>query len=131
MKASFIASNPSDVKKASTEVSDWLTKVNMGLLNGEMHNMWMGQLKALSQNLKIIQSENDIEKQRLAFADFNEIFYKSVKHFGLKDKTVYYQFCPMARDSKGAYWLSEINEIKNPYFGKVMLNCGETKEVLK
>jgi len=131
MKTSFIASDPSEVKKASSEVIDWLTKVNMGLLNGEMHNMWMGQLKALSQNLKIIQSENDIEKQRLAFADFNEIFYKSVKHFGLKDKTVYYQFCPMARESKGAYWLSEINEIKNPYFGKVMLNCGETKEVLK
>ncbi|MCZ6693819.1 MAG: efflux RND transporter periplasmic adaptor subunit [Bacteroidetes bacterium] len=131
MKASFIASNPSDVKKASTEVSDWLTKVNMGLLNGEMHNMWMGQLKALSQNLKIIQSENDIEKQRLAFADFNEIFYKSVKHFGLKDKTVYYQFCPMARESKGAYWLSEIEEIKNPYFGDRMLTCGSIKETIQ
>ena len=45
-------------------------------------------------------------------------------------KTVYYQFCPMAFDSKGAYWLSESNSIQNPYFGKKMIDCGETKETL-
>jgi len=44
---------------------------------------------------------------------------------------VYYQFCPMAIDNKGAYWLSEESDIKNPYFGDAMLTCGETKETLK
>jgi Cu(I)/Ag(I) efflux system membrane fusion protein len=37
----------------------------------------------------------------------------------------------MAFDNKGAYWLSETEEIRNPYFGDVMLGCGETKEILK
>ncbi len=131
MKNSFVASDPAEVNRTSTRVSDRLDKVDMGLLKGEMHNMWMEQLKALKQNLEIIQTENDIKKQRLAFADFNDIFYNSIKHFGLKDKTVYYQFCPMARDTTGGYWLSEINEIKNPFLGKAMRSCGETKEVLK
>ena len=45
-------------------------------------------------------------------------------------KTVYYQFCPMAINNKGAYWLSELKSIRNPYFGEQMMNCGETKETL-
>jgi Cu(I)/Ag(I) efflux system membrane fusion protein len=45
-------------------------------------------------------------------------------------KTVYYQFCPMANNNKGAYWLSESKVIRNPYFGEKMINCGETKEIL-
>lgn len=36
----------------------------------------------------------------------------------------------MAMGQQGAYWLSESQEIKNPYFGDQMLKCGETKEVL-
>lgn len=34
----------------------------------------------------------------------------------------------MAFDNKGAFWLSEIEEIRNPYFGEAMLNCGEVHE---
>ena len=45
-------------------------------------------------------------------------------------KTVHYQFCPMAKNGKGAYWLSENKDIRNPYFGKKMIDCGETKETL-
>ena len=39
-------------------------------------------------------------------------------------------FCPMAFDGKGAYWITESREIRNPYFGEKMLNCGEVKEKL-
>ena len=35
----------------------------------------------------------------------------------------------MANDNQGAYWLSATKEIRNPYFGKQMLNCGSTEEV--
>ena len=45
-------------------------------------------------------------------------------------KTVYYQFCPMAFNEKGAFWLSTTKEISNPYFGDQMLTCGEIKETL-
>ena len=36
----------------------------------------------------------------------------------------------MANGDKGAYWLSSIEEIENPYFGDEMLKCGETRETL-
>jgi hypothetical protein len=37
----------------------------------------------------------------------------------------------MVEDNKGAYWLSESEEINNPYFGDKMLRCGEVKKIIK
>jgi Cu(I)/Ag(I) efflux system membrane fusion protein len=35
----------------------------------------------------------------------------------------------MAFDNKGAVWFQEASELANPYFGAMMLRCGETKKV--
>lgn len=43
-------------------------------------------------------------------------------------KTLYQDFCPMAGEGKGAIWLSEIKEIKNPYLGTKMTTCGSIKK---
>ncbi len=80
---------------------------------------------------KILMYSMDIEKQRSEFAKFNIAFYKSLKAFGLNNVTAYYQYCPMAEKDKGAYWFSDSEEIKNPYFGDAMLGCGENRETLK
>jgi Cu(I)/Ag(I) efflux system membrane fusion protein len=37
----------------------------------------------------------------------------------------------MAFNDKGAYWLSNISKIKNPYYGKKMLTCGEVAQELR
>jgi Cu(I)/Ag(I) efflux system membrane fusion protein len=37
----------------------------------------------------------------------------------------------MAEDDSGAFWLSETEEIRNPYFGDMMLKCGENREIIK
>jgi len=78
-----------------------------------------------------MMESNDISDQRVSFAEFNSTFYNSLKTFGLHHGTVYYQYCPMTNGDKGAFWLSTFKEIKNPYFGEVMLSCGETRETLE
>ena len=76
-----------------------------------------------------METTNDVEAQRTAYAGFEDALYRSVKAFGI-DKPAYRQFCPMALGNKGAYWLSDKKPIRNPYFGDAMLTCGETKETL-
>lgn len=44
------------------------------------------------------------------------------------EKTLYQDFCPMYNDKKGAQWLSESKEIKNPYYGSKMLTCGSIQK---
>lgn len=131
MKNAFV---DTDAKKASAKAKDVMAavdNVNMELLKGDAHLLWMDQSKKLNSALKVISQSSDIDEQRKAFHRFNQALYNSLKTFGLDGKIIYYQYCPMAFDNQGAYWLSEIEEIRNPYFGEVMLKCGETREVIK
>jgi hypothetical protein len=41
------------------------------------------------------------------------------------DKKLYLDFCPMYNNKKGAIWISETKEIKNPYLEGEMPTCGK------
>ena len=131
LKNAFVDGDISGVKKAAEEVRRSIDGTDMNLISGDAMAQWMRLLPDLKKDLAQISSSDNIQEQRGSFSGFNDVFYKVVKTFGLRGKTVYYQFCPMAIDNKGAYWLSEESDIKNPYFGDAMLTCGETKETLK
>lgn len=131
LKNSFIKSNSYQVINAANEVENKLNEVNMHLLKGDAHMEWMKDLEVLKSNLEAMKSAGEIAQQRKYYAAFNQGLYHSIKSFGLNEGEVYYQYCPMALDNKGAYWLSDIKEIQNPYFGEKMLTCGSVKEVLE
>ncbi|MBE7179361.1 MAG: DUF3347 domain-containing protein, partial [Mucilaginibacter polytrichastri] len=67
--------------------------------------------------------------QRDHFATLSKSVYALVKVSQVKTP-VYYQRCPMASSGKGANWLSREKEIRNPYFGSQMMECGSTIETL-
>lgn len=71
-----------------------------------------------------------IAHQREHFEMLSKDMYDLVKKFGA-GQTVYQDFCPMYNNNKGATWISETKEIKNPYLGKKMPNCGSVKEEIK
>ncbi|MCW0481897.1 efflux RND transporter periplasmic adaptor subunit [Gaoshiqia sediminis] len=131
MKDAFVSSDAHKVMKAAADLEGALAIVDMGLLKGDAHMVWMEQLTTLENTISSIGKLSDIEKQRTEFANFNLAFYKSLKAFGLNDATAYYQYCPMANRDKGAYWFSDSEEIRNPYFGEDMLTCGEVRETIR
>ena len=131
LKDALVASDAVKASEQARRLGSALDEVDMELLHGAAHMKWMGQLEILNREAGKIASSQVLDEQRLAFAAFNDAFYESLKTFGLHQGTVYYQYCPMARGDKGAYWLSNIKEIKNPYFGEMMLSCGETRETLE
>jgi len=131
LKNAFVQSSPEDVAKSATAVTQALGKVDMTLLGGETHMVWMEQLGALRKDLDSMVQTQDIEAQREAFAGLSQVLYQCIKDYGLEGVTTYYQYCPMAFNSTGAYWLSEAEEIENPYYGDAMLTCGETKETME
>ena len=70
-----------------------------------------------------------IDHQREHFAMLSKDVNDLIKIFGAKQK-LYQDFCPMYNDGKGAIWISESKEIKNPYYGSKMLTCGSMKKQL-
>lgn len=131
LKESFVDSDAEKVQSQAEETKEVLDKVDMKLVSGVAHNDWMNYLTPMQNSLSEIQSAADIEAQRKSFSTLSDNLYKSVKAFGLGGKKAFYEFCPMAFNNEGAYWLSDQEKIRNPYFGDKMLTCGEVKEKLK
>jgi Cu(I)/Ag(I) efflux system membrane fusion protein len=131
LKNYLVQDNSKMAKQAATRFQKALSGVEMKRLSGDSHLKWMDLSGGISESLASIINSEGLEQERKAFLALSKDLYSAIKTFGLIDKTVYYQFCPMYDNNKGGYWLSETEEIRNPYFGKVMLSCGETRETLK
>jgi len=77
----------------------------------------------------IADTENT-DHQRDHFNTLSDNIYQWVKATESNEQKLYRQYCPMAFDNQGAYWLSAEKEVNNPYFGDKMLHCGSVKEEL-
>jgi len=88
----------------------------------------MTELKTL---VKGMAAKEDVELIRKDFDQLSASMYTVLKaNSDKKEATVYKQYCPMAFNNQGAFWLSSEAEIKNPYFGDKMLKCGKVQEEL-
>jgi len=121
-----------DGAAASSSAASMLTAidaVDMTKLSSAEHTMWMATEKKLKFDAQHIKENKDAEHQREHFMALSKNIYELIK-ISKPAETVYYQFCPMANEGKGAYWLSKENGIKNPYYGSQMLSCGKTVETI-
>ncbi len=123
-----------DSKSTSTSASTLLnnlTKVDMKLLSdNKAHNHWMSLEKEIKSSATSISETSDIKVQRDHFKHLSSHLINAVQLIGVNEK-VYLEFCPMADNNKGAFWLSKEEKVINPYFGDAMLTCGEVKQVIE
>lgn len=131
IKDAFVSSDAGLAKEKAGAFLTSLAGVDMKLLTGAAHNDWMTYEAGLKSAAVAIQGEGDLEVQRSTFSELSDVMYKSIRAFGLAGTTAYYDFCPMAFDDQGGFWLSDQKEIRNPYFGDKMLSCGRVQETLQ
>lgn len=77
-----------------------------------------------------IAASADLKEQRTLFSTLSNEMATLLKGGKLSAGMLYLDYCPMANNNEGAYWLSNEKEIKNPYFGSSMLKCGSVKEMI-
>lgn len=85
-------------------------------------------IASISSEAKALVAAPKLEAKRKSFQMISDNMYDLVRTVHFDKEMVYHQFCPMAFNDAGAYWLSQSADIKNPYFGKKMLTCGEVKD---
>jgi len=131
MKDGFVATDEKTATKEAKKVLSALNNVDMSLLHGDAHQEWMELLKPIKDNIEGIINMKGIEMKRNHFSIVSNKMTEAIEQFGIQtDNTVYLEYCPMAFDDKGAYWISDNKEIRNPYFGDVMMRCGEVIRVV-
>lgn len=83
----------------------------------------------LARDIRLLAAAKDLTEIRTFFYSLSRTLAQVVETFGSMDGVpVFVQFCPMAFDNKGATWLAPSEEISNPYFGAMMLRCGEVRQ---
>jgi len=130
IKNALVSNDGSEAAKGGKAMTDALSKVDKSLLTAEQKKVYDGFEDDLKEHAEHISSNSSqIEHQREHFSMMSEDVYDLVKAFG-GGQTLYHDHCPMANDNKGAMWLSEMKEIKNPYFGDKMNECVKIPEVI-
>ncbi|MEG3657706.1 efflux RND transporter periplasmic adaptor subunit [Arenibacter palladensis] len=120
MKDAFVESNSEQVSAFAKSTSQKLKSITQDGL-GKMEK---AHLTKSIEMLDAIGDNPDLENQRSHFVILNENFVPLAKNTeGLSEK-LYIQKCPMADNNKGAFWLSNQKEIRNPYYGEQMMSCG-------
>jgi len=76
-------------------------------------------------------SEVSLSKQRIIFTRLSTELITMFKKAEISSGSMFVQYCPMANDGGGGYWLASETEIRNPYYGDQMLSCGEVKETIQ
>lgn len=130
LKDNLIKSDAELSKNSASTLHKALQNINMKLLTtNEAHKQWMPLVKTLKSSSNAITNSDDIKVQRNQFKILSEHFILAIQSFGINEVS-YKQYCPMADSDKGAYWLSKEKQVLNPYFGDMMLKCGEVKQVI-
>ncbi len=121
------ADNLEEARKDGTAIVSLTGAVIAGLRASgfDQAEAFADQLSGDSERLRAAGNLADI---RMAFSPLSRTMARIVETFGSGGGTpLYLQFCPMAFGNKGATWLATSEEINNPYFGTMMLNCGEVR----
>ncbi|MDB5200608.1 MAG: hypothetical protein JWQ27_17 [Ferruginibacter sp.] len=132
VKNALAKDNSKDAANAGNELVASLAQIDPTKLSPEQQKSYTELADDLNEHAEHIGSNpGKIEHQREHFMMMSKDIADLVKTFGNAGQTLYKDFCPMANDGKGATWISEVKEIKNPYLGSKMPDCGTLKETIK
>ncbi|PCI31375.1 MAG: efflux transporter periplasmic adaptor subunit [Flavobacteriaceae bacterium] len=130
VKDALVKDDTSKSSELAKSFNTALNTVDMKLLkSNEAHMLWMPIVEKLKTASTEISTNSEITDQRKQFIILSNNMIMAVQGFGIQ-KSVYKQYCPMANNDKGAFWLSNEELVQNPYFGDMMLKCGSVEETI-
>lgn len=126
LKNSLILSDSLVAVKSAIALTNSLKNFKFKKLTLEQMNIATISRKEIIELANQIAATKNINKQRKIFETLSVKYWDQASKFKAADEKLYLQVCPMT----GAVWTSDSKEIKNPYYPKNMLTCGEVKASL-
>jgi Cu(I)/Ag(I) efflux system membrane fusion protein len=129
VKDHLVASDLHQATQKAQEFVAGLQAIGEHRLQGAAHEAWMTSFQNIGGHARALASATSLENARNEFRNLSDVLIVASKQFGVQG-VVYRQYCPMAFDDEGAYWMSDSEEIENPYLPETMLGCGDTIELI-
>lgn len=134
LKDAFVTSDTVKVNAAAATLIHSADSLKVNEIQGDTSGMIRETAKVFAQTISAsgnaIMAEKDIEAKRREFEMITDALWSLTRTVQYGGQKVYYVYCPMAFNNKGAYWLSNSREITNPYMGDKMPKCGELADSL-
>lgn len=130
LKNALTTDNDKEAATVATDLVKALKTIDKTAMSAEQNTVFTEvEADAIEHAEHIAANVGNLVHQREHFETLSADVYDLVKATGAGQK-LYYTHCPMYNNNKGANWLSETKEVKNPYLGQAMLTCGTVKEEL-
>jgi len=126
IKNALAADDAAAAAKNSADLFNTLSSEPVKAAEPGQQKLWNSYLEKLKYDSRHISEVTMIDHQREHFASLSKNLYEVLKGLRMNTAPLYEQYCPM----KKAYWLSEAQKIKNPYYGKKMPECGRVTATL-
>lgn len=130
LQEALAADSSDQASQAVEKITATLSAVDSATLEASLQKIWIDHLIGLNAALKSLRGKNSIEDLRHGFLPLSNQLIKTMQLFPAAQVKVYQAFCPMAFDDQGGAWLQKDEVINNPYFGDMMLRCGEIQDQL-
>ena len=127
IKEALVNSNAELAKSKSGELLGALSALPVKTLKLSQQKTWAIYLNKLKFDSRHISETTVIDHQREHFASLSKNIYALLSSLNMNSAPLYQQYCPM----KKAYWLSESTDIRNPYYGEDMIECGKVTATIK
>ncbi len=131
LKDYLVASDYENARKQS----EMLLEQTQSLAGLNVNEQWASWLSEISEKLEketsLASNAGNVDELRSAFIGLSENMVRLSQRITPLDETLYVMRCPMANNNQGARWLSFENEVRNPYYGDMMLTCGSVTETIK
>lgn len=128
LKNALVSDDDKAAASSGKKLLATLNKVDMKAVPADKHKKYMDIADDAKEHAEHIgENVGNIHHQREHLASLGEDLKDLIDLFGTS-QTLYQDHCPMFNDGKGAVWLSETKEIKNPYYGSKMISCGSVKK---
>jgi Protein of unknown function (DUF3347). len=142
LKDAFVNADTAKIKEQQRNFINVIDSVKLDDLKKDTTGIFQSaqmQISDIKSNAEAISKETDITEMRQDFRMVSENLFPLLKTIHYEGAKLYWQNCPMAfGEGKDASWISNSEEIVNPYLGKnhpeykgTMVHCGEIKDTIQ
>ena len=142
MKNAFVNADTAKAKESCKKFITLIDSIKLDELKKDTASIFetaKDNLNSVKLNAESLLKQTDITEMRQDFRMVSEMLYPAFKVINYEGPKMYWQNCPMAfGDEKEGNWISNSQEILNPYLGKnhpefkaTMLHCGSIKDTIQ
>jgi hypothetical protein len=134
LKDALVASDTAKASAAALKLAVASDSLKVNEIQGDTSNIIKQTAgtytSMITSSAKGLAGESSLSEMRKEFEMIADNLWQLTRVVKYNGQKLFWQYCPMAFNNRGAYWISSERQVRNPYFGNEMLECGKVADSL-